>query len=342
MFHIVPKSYSNFKDVTLKKLGSYMKHFKYIFLFMMAISLNLVACGECDGKSKEANQISIDEDSWIALWQNGVELIRKDKKPAASIQLAKALELMSDDEISKYPYVLLDKIELDGELKRFDRVLEKIDIVLASPNITELERMRCEFLKSHYYHHLGETDKVIEITNNYLDSSPLQMKVDIFDDYVIIRIILDSPCARHMIKHYYLNYGGCKSEDDIHFYQNLYIIKVKSCAVQRREREEKENEQKIKFPNLQAYVPAGVSSQRQDISDCKYWCSRVAETAELAAEFIPVVPCKLAAKYFIKGCKQTCDNCCANGEFYRDCVKPFETWIVDYAALTGCPMDWQR
>lgn len=341
MFYIVPKSYSNFDEKTLKKLGAYMKNFKFIFLFMMAISLNLVACGECDGKSKDTSQNSVDEESWIALWQNGVELNKQDKKAAASMQFAKALELMSEDEISRYSYVLLDKIENDGELKRFDRVLEKIELILASPNVSELERMRCAFLQSHYYHHLGEIDKVVEITENYLASSPLQMKIDTFDDYVIIRVVLDNSCARHMIKDFYLNYAGCKSEDDIHFYPNLYIIKVKSCTARRKEKEE-ENQPKIKLPKVEAYIPAGVSSQKQDISECKYWCNRVSEIAVAATEFIPIAPCRVLSRAFLDGLKQECNNCCANGEFYRDCVQPYETWIVDYAALTGCPMDWQR
>lgn len=274
--------------------------------------------------------------AWQQHWHQGHEFFSKEQFQEAANEFDQAVNVMTEEDQDKHPYVLADRSENWFCLQNYPQVMLDTQMALKSANLTEQERLNCGMRRISVFMILGEEDAAIEEYKKYIIGCSLFPKYIFSDEKIIIRNIPDCVCYKNSAKDLMLSLF-CESENDICEYDNLWIINItKKCKCDK----ENGNETELPIRNLSTSVRT-----EQQIEACCNTVNRLAVAANVICGCLSIptgpvssVACKVACAVIIEAIRETAEWCCYNGGVEEKCWKKFETWKVAYKkANPDCP-----
>lgn len=236
------------------------------------------------------------------------------------------IELTND---RKGVHVYVDRARLYLILGRYEEALIDLNKAISNPNLKKKELTRALVSRICAKSNLGITEGILEDLSSFAESQPTFPEIEFTEKHIIIRNVTDCECFRSIVSKFIIQAGYCKSINDIKMLDsgNWIIERVGKCNCE-------SNPQGFKDISIQAHT-------EQRPSSCHEWCDYFAIAgsawcAKVFKRYDCQVGC-LAAVEMIK--KRICYPCCANGDFYKTCIKPFED-IVSYMDIAKCDPYW--
>jgi hypothetical protein len=162
---------------------------------------------------------------WRSLWHKGFDLTLQGQFQEASLEFDRAVNLMSEEELNLYPYVLISRADANSLLGDYSKVIQDTGIALKSKNLTDYERLICAMKRNAAFFFLGDDNHSADTCEKYLQDSPLLSKRDYFKDKVIIRNIPDCQFYKEMEKKR-LREKYCEKDEDISDYGSMWIVNI--------------------------------------------------------------------------------------------------------------------
>lgn len=162
---------------------------------------------------------------WRNFWHKGIDLTIEGQFQGASLEFDRAINLMSEEELNLYPYVLISRADANSQLGDYSKVIQDTGIALKSKNLTEYERMICAMKRNAAFFFLGDDANSADTCEKYLQDSPLLSKRDFFKDKVIIRNIPDCQFYKE-IERKRLIEKYCENDKDISDYGSMWIVNI--------------------------------------------------------------------------------------------------------------------
>ncbi len=258
-------------------------------------------------------------ENWQQYWENGREYLSNSHYQEAALEFDQAVNLMSEEELEEYPYVLVDRAGIEYFLKNYVKVMEDTNRALSSKHLTDSERLECGMKRIAVFMQLGQEDEAVKEYKKHIIGCPLFPKYDYFKEKIIIRNILDCECYKKFLKN--LMISDFCDESDISDYNDTWVVNItKKCDCQ------------LKRPYL--------ASKTRGPDEAQACCNTVNKLAVAAnvicscvsTPFGPVTSttCKVACAVFVEGIRQAGEWCCNNGGIEEKCWENFETWKVDF------------
>lgn len=116
------------------------------------------------------------EENWQSHWHQALDLYHQGIYEEAILEFDQAVTLMSEEDQSRFPYVLVDRAENNYFLKNYTAVLQDTEKALKSEKLTDYERLSCGIRRMSVYYSTGDTDKAVEEYKQYITGSPLLPK----------------------------------------------------------------------------------------------------------------------------------------------------------------------
>lgn len=262
--------------------------------------------------------------SWQQFWEKGHSYLSNSQYQEAALEFDQAITLMSEEEMEKFPYVLVDSSENDYFQQNYARVIENTEKALISKNLTDDERLTCGMRRLAAFLQLGEEDSAVETYKKYIIGCPLFPKYDYFKEKIVIRNIPNCDYYKSCTKDRILS-RFCQHEEDIHDYGNTWIINVtKDCN---------------SYPDHQNTTESNLLLEQnlrtpEQIQACCNTCNKLATAANFICSCLPIPPqlggpitaatCRFACIILVEDLRQDCENCCHNTE--GKCWNTFESW----------------
>ena len=265
--------------------------------------------------------------NWQDHWVKGIGLIEDKKLDSAILEFNSALTLMNDSEIKEHPYVLIDLGQTLFDCGHYDQSLIILNRAL-SYELKQCDKEKafvtkvfCEARLDMVEDFLRDVDALPNIVSNW-------NQIEETEDKIIIRNYPDCDCYKKMMTIVYIETGICEKESDIQFLKSgVCIVKKKnkgfSCPMQKHFCDPNNNKPKKSEENCQSYCEYG-----KDLANV--WCGKA---------FSQSAPCQFVCLQVVKNLAGICNKCCANGNFYGNCVKVFEDILAHIGNNCNPDMD---
>jgi len=267
------------------------------------------------------------DENWQQHWENGRVFLSVAQHEKATLEFDHAVSLMSEEEITEYPFVLVDRAESEYSLGNYTKVMNVTEKALSSTNLTDHERLECGMKRIAALMKLGQEDAAVEEYKKYVIGCPLFPKYDYFKEKIIIRNMPDCEDYKKFARN--LMISNFCNENDISEYDNTWVVNIT-----------KKYNCQIKKGNNINYAPRDSAHKKRGPAEAYACCGTVNKLAVAAnvicgcvsTPFGPVTSttCKVACALFIEGLRQAGEWCCNNGGIEEKCWKNFETWKVDF------------
>jgi len=154
------------------------------------------------------------EDTWQIHWAKGREYNLSSSYSEADFEFNSAINLMTNEEKLKFPYVLVDRIENDFALGNHSRILEDTEMTLRSKNLTDYERLNCAVRRMTAFVDTDNEEAAFEVYRKYVNGCSLFPKYHRYEKQIVIRNMPDCPCYKNWTKDKILS-KYCSVENDI-------------------------------------------------------------------------------------------------------------------------------
>ena len=276
--------------------------------------------------------------NWQHHWHNGRSYCFQGQYLEASSEFDLAVDMMSEIELERCPFVLVDRAENDYYLGYDLKVFQDTENALKSTNLTDQERLICGLRRISILSKNGEDTRALDEYRKYIINCPLFPKYDFSEEKIIIRNVLDCNCYKNSSKQLMLS-EFCEKEEDIHEYGSTWVVDItkknKSCCSECSE-------------SKAEHIHSPCISQERNgdqIQGCCNTCNKLAVAASVICGCLSIptgplssIACKVACSVFVEEIRQVCERCCHNGGIEGKCWKKFETWKSDFKQKnSNCP-----
>lgn len=250
---------------------------------------------------------STHSESWHQHWENAVLKCSQKKFSEAEIEFSKAVEILERSKDHSHPHVYVDRGRLYLLIKKFPEALVDINKAIESNNLQGNDIYRALSARMCIYGALGKVEESRADYDQLIKLGYPFPKFEEYEDKYIIRNVPDSEVFKDAISTYYLETGLCDQIEDIKFYDSgIGIIK--------------KSQKKKACPCHQLGI-----SKAKAIQICKQTCATMSVTYQMWCEnTFSSNYCKAICLSIVYGLTETCHYCCAEGNFYQQCIQPFE------------------
>jgi hypothetical protein len=283
------------------------------------------------------------DDSWINLWHQGVDHLYQDDYQKAALKLDQAVNLMSEEDLTTYPYVLVARIGSSCALGDYEKILTDSALALKSKNITNEERLFCGTQRMTVFMKLGNEEAAAQEYQKYIIECPLLPKWEYSNEKIIIRNVLDCECYQADLRER-LKTKYCESDKDICEYGNMWVINItkkKPSIIETQEGILLDSE--LEDSVLRAAHP--IKRTPQEIQACCDTCNRLARAAKAICDCLPTtfaykapwtaMACSIACSDYVEEMRK---DCVVNCQVTERAWKDFETWKAQYEKrYSQCP-----
>lgn len=264
--------------------------------------------------------------SWQENWSNAVECCSNQDYVNAEHNFNEAIAQLESAGDDSHPHVYVDRGRLFSLLGRNEEALEDLNIGRASPLLTGDDKLRAVVsrLVTYYRLNMFEESKPELQEFKSIYSCP---KLEVYKDKVIIRNVPDCECAHGVIKAFVAS-SFCESEADVKIMNGICIAKRKACNC---------GCDKTKNDPLAANMR--IQSPKAYVNDCRWYCDKMQVGSNLfCAGAFKFFRCQAICIATVEVIKDGCYWCCDTGNFYKNCVKPFEDIVGRMGQ--GCDPAW--
>jgi len=264
-------------------------------------------------------------EEWENCWLQGRDYHSNSQFQEASSAFDQAIDLMSEEDLDKYPYVLSDRAQSDYKLENYSKVLEDTKKALMSKNLTDYERLHCALTRMATFRQLGDEDSSMEEYKKYMIGCPLFPKLDYLENKIVIRNVPDCELYKYYTKHQMLA-KYCECEQDIQEYGKTWIIN--------KTKRQNHDLNLLRRDNL---VVRGKTPEQ--IEACVNTCNRLADSAAYCCYLLPLptvlsgpvtaTTCGIACLALVEQLRLDCAECCRYSE--EACAnKTFRSWKNEF------------
>jgi tetratricopeptide (TPR) repeat protein len=260
-------------------------------------------------------------ENWRNYWIESSLMVKEKKYEAAELLIHKAIDILEQVK-GEVPYAYIERAKIKIVLNKNGEAIVDLNRALSIEVLSLSDKANALILKYIACNALKMNEEAQNCWTQYKLFNPLP-EYEETNEYLIIRNMPNCSYYRKLIVGYCLEMKICKDLSDIKMLdENTCVIK-KTTDIFEDDLLDKKEYSKVK--------PAE--------EDCNGWCDYMAIAGDgwCGATFRTpscIAACCMAVE-FIK--KKLCYRCCANGEFYKNCVKPFEK-ILDYIKEPCDPM----
>lgn len=257
--------------------------------------------------------------NWQDHWAKAVEYCNDKNYEAAETEFNLAILSIEHNKDETHPHVYIDRARLYALQDRDTEAL--IDLIkgLSSDKLIGRDRVRGLVTRIMVCSRLEMNEQVLADYDAYriLCESELP-KAEFTDEKVIIRNVPNSNCYKAIVKTFLLGTELCEKESDIIEYDSGIIIakrKASTCNCNK--------------------MDIMASSE----SDCQWYCDKMSLAGMTwCARVFKKYGCQIACIAAVELIKDGCHWCCRKGNFYENCIQPFNN-IVSYMG-TPCDPYW--
>lgn len=263
---------------------------------------------------------------WEEPWLEGINACHEKKWDLALEKFDEALA--SKDIGDNAARVLIDKSRVFLYNDQNELALKYCELGLEKNTLEGDDKLRAVVTKGSALSRLGRIDESVQMVQEVKELINFP-KLEIYENYVIMRNFPDCPCALQLAKKIMLAYF-CESEQDI-----TYTCGILKCLITKKPCKE----DKCPAPKLDTSKLQGRIKTPQALTECEYYCNRVYQAG--------INFCNHKFKNFgcNSFCQATCETlltgchwCCKGNGFYQNCIKPFEDIV---GAMGGvCDPAW--
>lgn len=256
---------------------------------------------------------------WKDRWSDAIIFCKEQKYVEAESCFNDAIVEMEQIGDIEHPYVYVDRARLYLLLDRNEEVLPDVDKAISSTYLTLNDRIRAVVTRLMARSRLNMEEEVLEDLNYFGEINKENMpKKEVTEKYIIIRNIPDCECYKNVMKCYYIHSGICKSKNDIQITDSGTCIIKKSCDCGCMD-----------ITLTRSCDACGKTLKADDNEalglQCKNWCNRSAVAGSAwCAKMFKRTWCQIACATAVYELQQACHWCCAEGNAYKKCIKPFE------------------
>jgi tetratricopeptide (TPR) repeat protein len=258
------------------------------------------------------------EDSWVS----AVTLCAEKKFEKACDEFTKAINSLEKTKSSEHAHVYIDRGRAYMLAHKYEHALRDLNKGLNN-ELSLKDRVRGLLTRGQTHMELGHRDEAVADYEEYMKLSPDNPEFTMGKDRIIIRNASESSCARESIKQLMLSAKVCDSEADIKFFPSGIIVieRSKDCGC------EKKN--------------AAYRDQRAEREkDCLNWCSRFSVMGgTFCGSTFKSAKCQLMCAGAVQLLTEGCQSCCADGDYYQNCVEPFND-ILGKMDSRICAPEW--
>lgn len=236
----------------------------------------------------------------------------------------------NQSDVDFHPYVYTDRAFLLTKLDRPSEALIDLEKALASKNINRQDRLEAVTIQICAFAALN-MEKELEISCQEFRKLQAIPQIEITEKNVIVRNIPseECKCCQELLKKYLVYSGYCENFSDIQILKSGVLIGKKNqdyreCKCDCKKNQEIEN------------------NAHQKDANCKWWCNTFfTATAAWCAKTFKAIKWVTACVTTAEGIKEKCHECCQNGEFYKNCIQPYDK-IIDEMGLKymDAPKPW--
>lgn len=236
--------------------------------------------------------------NWEDRWTEGVSCCICHQWHEAEKHFTNAIEQLGND--NTHPHVWVDRARLYEILGRDLEALEDLNVAFASPYLKDYDYERAILTRWGVYLRLGMEEEAAKDLEIFKKIHPIP-ELEIYERKVVIRNLSDCECANDALKNYVARVF-CDTPDDV-------IIKNGVCIAKRKNTE----------------CGCGKKAPKPDkTATCREWCDDGAKAGDFfCGTTFQSIPCRASCVVAVETIKKVCYWCCAGGNFYGDCVKPF-------------------
>lgn len=272
----------------------------------------------------------VNAQEWRDVWISGMECLEDQRWEQAEDAFDQAISMMEQEGDTTSPHIYVDRARLYCCLGRYEEAFRDVTIALQSSNLTRLDRSAAILVRQQVHVNEGRMDKAIEDMNEFRDTYPNIPKMEFTKGKVYIRNMPNCKCSLAMVKAYLLASGLCDSEKDMKLLPSgLFIATVKpgqcGCGCT-GDGDESHEEIKQDLNELAVSCPGACDTFA---ASGQAWCG---------TGFSHNYPCLMLCAATVELLRQRCHTCCSSGNFYQNCLKPFEDILG--AMGKGCDPLW--
>jgi len=238
-------------------------------------------------------------DDWSRCWVDGLEHFKNDEYEKADYAYTMAIKELESKKDERHGYVYLDRAENYCRLERYLEALTDVNRAIDEFKVEGSDLKKAIGLR-------------VIIDSAYEDFESYQYDIKLFKklsgyvepeflkDKIIYRNMPNCTKAKKFLTEMMKATGNCNEDSDIScFPDGTWIV--------RRQ-----------YGNCCSVNQATIDNCREHCSKMSFmgtlWCSRRFKSG----------PCSDLCLGTVKTLEDLCYRCCANGDFYGDCIKPFE------------------
>lgn len=268
--------------------------------------------------------------NWKSHWIEGVTYTSVLEFGSAADCFTEAITIIENGNISGCDHVYIDRARAFMGLEMFERALQDYEYALLRGNLSESDKVKAVVGKVAISAIKEDVDEFINNMDEWKKIDRNFPKIEIDKDFVVIRGAPDCECYKRLTKCFLIHSGMCESSKDILMTKSGVCIAKKLCDCGCEDCQKREQSVRICDVCGAELVFEGNGGEekglKEDIQKCKNWCSRiaVASGAWCARTFAFRPECTAACLLAVELLREGCEWCCAEGNFYERCVKPFE------------------
>jgi hypothetical protein len=258
---------------------------------------------------------SLHADNWQEYWVKAVENCETKNYKDAEEYFNAALGLIAKESIKDSYHVYVDRARLFLLLDRLEEGLMDVNIAIGQGKLSNQDMTRALVTRITILTKLNINPEVrLKDAKDLEKYDPNRPQEEITPDHIILRNIPDCGCYKKMMTNFFVGSGICEKESDVKILKsNIMIVKRKKCA---------------KGVKCDCFNPKTGSRDAQET--CEWYCDFTANAGHTyCAKTFKTNKCVAACCAAVDYIKKKCYWCCAGGEFYNNCIKPFE-FILDY------------
>lgn len=255
-------------------------------------------------------------DDWQEYWVKAVECCETKKYQEAEEYFLASIGLIEKQRSTEKYHVYVDKARLLLLTERYEEALIDISIALDQGKLSDYDMMRALATRMTILARIGKNpEQMLKDAKDLQKYNPNRPKEEISEEHIIIRNIPECSCYKTIMTNYFVKSGICEKEQDIQILKsNIMIVKKKKCP---------------KGINCNCIGKSTLSNPTKQ-QNCEWYCDKAATAghAFCGAKF-KSIRCIVACSGAVDYLNDKCYWCCSDGDFYKNCIKPFE-FILDY------------
>lgn len=254
-------------------------------------------------------------DSWQEYWVKAVENCETKNYKEAMHYFDASINWIVSKNIDNAYHVYVDRARLYLLLEGYEEALFDINLAIAGGKLSNIDMTRALVTRITALTNLNRNPQQrAQDTIDLEKYDPNRPTEEITPDHIILRNIPECSCYRKMMTTYFIGSGICEKESDIQILKsNIMIVKRKKCP---------------KGVKCDCFNPKSGSMQAQE--NCEWYCDFTSNAGHAyCARTFKTGKCVAACCAAVDYIRKKCYWCCAGGEFYKNCIEPFE-FILDY------------